>query len=225
MSILFHKLFFIINIIFFDYCYYKKLEATDENLKSLNIFAFDVLNSKLNNNNIDSLSLNPIFKNVKYPLFVTWLKGENKELRGCIGTFYPDELETNIKKYSLLAAFEDSRFSPISKNEFPFLHCEISLLTDFESANNCYDWELGKHGIQIIFAINGEEYRATFLPHVALEQKWDKETTLKHLVMKAGYYGKLKDIENKIKLIRYQSKIINLSYSEYISYKNKNNDL
>ena len=225
MSILFLTLFFNINIIIFDFCNNKQIEKNEESLKLLNIYAFDVLNSKLNNKNIDSLSLNSMFKNIKYPLFVTWLKGPNKDLRGCIGTFYPDELETNIKKYSLLAAFEDSRFSPISKNEFSSLHCEISLLTDFESAKDCYDWELGKHGIQIIFVINEREYRATFLPHVALEQKWDKETTLKQLVMKAGYYGKLKEVENKIKLTRYQSKIINLSYDEYISYKNKNNDL
>lgn len=33
----------------------------------------------------------------------------------------------------------------------------------------------------------------------------NKETTLQHLIEKAGFYGKLKEIDNKIKMRRYQS--------------------
>ena len=49
----------------------------------------------------------------------------------------------------------------------------------------------------------------------------DKITTLQHLIKKAGYHGKLKDVDKKIKMRRYQSIKIFMSYEEYLNYKNK----
>ena len=49
----------------------------------------------------------------------------------------------------------------------------------------------------------------------------DKRTTLEHLVEKAGYYGDLEDVEKKIKLTRYQSIKLFMSYEDYLKYKNK----
>ncbi len=54
----------------------------------------------------------------------------------------------------MIAAFNDTRFSPIELNEIPYLHVGVSLLTNFEPANNCLDWEVGKHGIEIEFENN-----------------------------------------------------------------------
>jgi AMMECR1 domain-containing protein len=43
------------------------------------------------------------FNDMKYPLFVTWLK--NGDLRGCIGTFAEDEpFGETLMRYSLIAA-------------------------------------------------------------------------------------------------------------------------
>lgn len=53
------------------------------------------------------------------------------------------------------------------------------------------DWDVGKHGIVIDAQLKGREYSATFLPEVAAEENWSREETLKHLVRKAGYRGKL----------------------------------
>ena len=61
----------------------------------------------------------------------------------------------------------------------------------------------------------GKQRSSTFLPSVAPEQGWDKETTLKHLVKKAGYSGTLEAIINKISLTRYQSTVAKLTYAEY----------
>jgi len=36
----------------------------------------------------------------------------------------------------------DSRFSPITKEEFPRLHCSVSILTHFEDARDYMDWEV-----------------------------------------------------------------------------------
>ena len=188
-------------------------------LKLLCVFVFDVLISKLTKNNIKT-NFPKIFKNEKFPVFVTWTTGKEKNLRGCIGTFLSDNLEENLKNFALSAAFKDSRFPPIKEKEIPSLNCGISLLINFEDAKNCYDWEVGKHGIQIFFEDHGQ-HSATFLPEVPIEHNMNKETTLQHLIEKAGFYGKLKDIDKKIKMRRYQSIKLFMTYNEYLKHKQK----
>ena len=190
-------------------------------LKLLCVFVFDTLISKLTQKNIPT-NFPPSLQNEKFPVFVTWSTGKEQDLRGCIGTFYPDNLQKNLENYGLTAAFKDPRFPPIKKEEIENLNCGISLLINFEDAKDCYDWEVGKHGIQIFFEENGQ-HSATFLPEVPIEHNMDKNTTLQHLIKKAGYYGKLKDVDKKIKMRRYQSIKIFMSYGEYLEYKNKEN--
>ena len=150
-----------------------------------------------------------------FPLFVTWTIGKDKDLRGCIGTFASEKLEKNLKKYALISALKDTRFSPISLNELNQLHVAVSLLTQFEDAEHPLDWSVGVHGIEIDFQHRQSDYGATFLPEVAEEQGWDQKTTLKYLIKKAGYTGNLETIMEKIKTKRYQSVKAHLSYEEY----------
>ena len=117
-------------------------------LKLLCVFVFDILISRLTHQKIDT-HFPSSFINEKFPVFVTWSKGKEQSLRGCIGTFYSDNLKKNLENFGLSAAFEDSRFPPIKKEEIESLNCWISLLINFEDAKDCYDWEIGKHGIQI----------------------------------------------------------------------------
>jgi len=152
------------------------------------------------------------------PLFVTWHKFED-DLRGCIGTFSSEPIDKNLPRYALISAFQDTRFDPISKDELPHLKCAVSLLTNFEDGKDHQDWEVGKHGIQIEFADGKRTYHGTFLPEVALEQGWTKDDTLKHLVRKAGYTGSHKTVLTAIKLQRYQSSKVELSYKEYVTVK------
>jgi len=79
-------------------------------------------------------------------------------LRGCIGTFTSSALEKNLPKYVLIAALNDSRFSPISLKEVPDLQVGVSLLVNFEPASHPLDWEVGKHGIEIDFV-----YKSKFI--------------------------------------------------------------
>ena len=37
---------------------------------------------------------------------------------------------------------KDSRFDPITKEEFTKLHCSVSILTHFEEARDYLDWEV-----------------------------------------------------------------------------------
>jgi len=42
----------------------------------------------------------------------------------------------------MYSATRDSRFPPITKAEFPSLHCAVSLLTKFEDARDYLDWQV-----------------------------------------------------------------------------------
>ena len=189
-----------------------------ENLdyKKLCKFCFDTLLHKLDKNKTEDPVFPKEFSNQNYPLFVTWTTGKEKELRGCIGTFSADKLENNLPKYALKSAFNDYRFSPIQLNEVKNLNCGISLLTNFEDAKSPVDWEVGKHGIEIDFEKNGENYGATYLPNVASDYNWDQKNALTHLIRKAGFRGKLDDVYDSIKVKRYQAIKEILSYDEYI---------
>ena len=82
------------------------------------------------------------------------------------------------------------------------------------------DWIVGTHGIDIEFEDNkGTLFSATFLPEVAQDEGWDKRTTLKYLVQKAGYIGSLDKIIKKIRLTRYQSIKKTISFSQYKKMK------
>lgn len=157
------------------------------------------------------------------PLFVTWNIDHPRHghvLRGCIGTFEPQDIEEGLSSYALISALQDHRFSPITARELPSLSVSVTLLTNFEDAADPMDWELGKHGIRVSFHYHGKRYGATYLPDVAVEQGWDKDETLVSLIRKAGWVGrKEKWQELDIKVVRYQGKKESLEYDEYKKWK------
>lgn len=158
------------------------------------------------------------------PLFVTWnTKSPGRRghsLRGCIGTFEPQELDEGLASYAITSAIHDSRFSPIALRELPSLQVAVTLLTQFEDAPDPLDWELGTHGIRIGFVHHGRRYGATYLPDVAVEQGWDKEETIQSLMRKAGYVGsKSRWTEMGIKVVRYQGKKVACEYEDYAAWR------
>jgi uncharacterized protein (TIGR00296 family) len=81
------------------------------------------------------------------------------------------------------AALEDTRFPhQVGVPELPFITIEVSVLTPPRPVKSADEIVIGKHGIVLSSGWN----RATFLPQVAPEQGWDRETTLRHLARKAG---------------------------------------
>jgi hypothetical protein len=110
--------------------------------------------------------------------------GRGEDLRGCIGTIDPtDSVYDTVARRAASAALEDTRFPhEVTPEELPFITIEISVLTPPETVKSADDIVIGKHGIVLISGWN----RATFLPQVAPEQGWDRETTLRHLSRKAG---------------------------------------
>ncbi|XP_015788492.1 AMME syndrome candidate gene 1 protein [Tetranychus urticae] len=177
-------------------------------------FCFDVLFSHLHSTEPPK---SPPFPSESYPLFVTWKIGEDKKLRGCIGTFNAMNLQLGLREYAVTSAFKDSRFAPITKEEFPKLHVSVSILRHFEDGDNYLDWEIGIHGIRIEFYTEkGYRRTATFLPEIAPEQGWDRCQTIDSLLRKGGFKGPISpNVRSSIKLTRYQSEKITVSYQEY----------
>jgi AmmeMemoRadiSam system protein B/AmmeMemoRadiSam system protein A len=110
--------------------------------------------------------------------------GRGEDLRGCIGTIEPsDSVYDTVAMRAASAALEDTRFPhTVSVAELPFITIEISVLTPPQAVKGPEEIVIGKHGIILSVGWN----RATFLPQVAPEQGWDRETTLCHLARKAG---------------------------------------
>ena len=181
-------------------------------------FCFDVLHSHLYNYDPPKT---PSFTNEAYPLFVTWKIGSNRRLRGCIGTFTATNLHSGLREYAVTSAMKDSRFSPVTKEEFQKLHCSVSILTNFEEARDYLEWEVGKHGIRIEFLNEkGHKKTATYLPEVAIEQGWDAVQTIDSLLRKGGYRGPINnEVRRNIKLTRYRSEKITISYNDYIGHR------
>ncbi|CDR95190.1 AMMECR1 like protein,putative [Babesia bigemina] len=177
---------------------------------------FDAIYCAINNKLLQWL----VEKNVSCPIFVTWMIADhngNDELRGCIGTLSPVPI-SQIGHYAKMSAFEDTRFPPISGDELPRLMCGVSLLHTYEAAANPHDWEIGKHGVIVKFEQNGRQYSATYLPEVAEEHNMSREDAVKQLVRKAGYRGALsQELLSSVKVTRYQSKKLKLSFREYAS--------
>lgn len=105
--------------------------------------------------------------------FVT-LKIDGK-LRGCIGRFISsDPLYEVVNQMAVASAFDDSRFSPLSKDEFEKVEIEISVIGPLKKINNISEIVLGKHGIYIKRDFRG----GTMLPQVATENNWTLEQFL-----------------------------------------------
>ncbi|KAI8939480.1 hypothetical protein NX059_003253 [Plenodomus lindquistii] len=159
----------------------------------------------------------------EHPLFITYntiTPNGDKHLRGCIGTFSPQPLAKGLSSYALTAAFDDTRFSPITSSELPTLEVGVTLLTDFEPAKDAFDWEVGVHGLRISFMDKGRRLGATYLPDVAREQGWGKEEALVSLMRKAGWRGKSKDWESvELGVTRYQGRKVALGFGEWKEWR------
>lgn len=163
----------------------------------------------------------------EYPLFVTWNKaagGGEYHLRGCIGTFEAQPLAEGLSSYAVIAALHDSRFSRVSGRELPSLQVAVTLLTDFEDADDVLDWELGTHGIRISFQWDGRRHGATYLPDVATEQGWTKEQTLVSLMRKAGWEGRRdrwREVADAgaMKVVRYRGDKEQVVYDEFKGWR------
>lgn len=117
----------------------------------------------------------------KRGVFVTLNK--NGVLRGCMGHFEQDTpLFEIVARQAVVSATGDPRFPPVRPRELDDIDIEISVLSAPIAVDSFEDIIVGKHGV----ILQKGRQAATFLPQVAPEQGWDRETMLSHLAMKAG---------------------------------------
>lgn len=160
--------------------------SKEEKAYLLNIVALVLKECVGQGKKLEDLSFPPVpTQNLaeKCGAFVTYQKGKNKELRGCIGYMegiYP--LWETVARMAYAAAFHDTRFFPVKKSELPDLSYEITVLTPFEPCAGVDAIEIGRHGILMEYS----QHRSVFLPQVPLEQGWNKTQTLEFLSLKAG---------------------------------------
>ncbi|MBD3263189.1 TIGR00296 family protein [Candidatus Woesearchaeota archaeon] len=118
----------------------------------------------------------------KRGVFVTLNK--NKELRGCIG--FPEPvfpLGVALARAARGAAFEDSRFPPLKKEELDEIKIEISILTPSKKIQaNPKEINISKDGL----IVKQGAASGLLLPQVAEEHNWTAEQFLNQTCIKAS---------------------------------------
>ena len=113
--------------------------------------------------------------------FVTLRVRETGDLRGCIGEVMAREpLWECVRNMAVAAATEDPRFRPVTSDEVPGLHIEISALTPMKPIKP-EEVVVGRHGLMIVKGFD----RGLLLPQVPAEQGWGREEFLRGLCHKA----------------------------------------
>ena len=105
-------------------------------------------------------------------------------LRGCIGNLVGVKpLYKTVAEMARAAAFEDTRFRPLTQAELAQVHIEISVLSPLRKISSPEELVLGRDGILMV----KDGRSGTFLPQVADETGWTKEEFLGHCARdKAG---------------------------------------
>ena len=124
---------------------------------------------------------NPIFMEDR-AVFVTLHKDGN--LKGCIGHMHARmPLYKAVIEMAAAAAFEDPRFPSVQNDELDKINIEISVLSPME---RIFDYKKIRMGIDGVWIKKGF-HSGVYLPQVATDTGWDRETFLRSLCSsKAG---------------------------------------
>ncbi len=129
----------------------------------------------------------PLFQYPTHPfdlkrgVFVTLTK--NKKLRGCIGLVHGVKpLYEAVADAAESAAFADPRFPPLELKELPKIKIEISVISPLKRVKSMSQVKVPKHGVMLRHG----EASGILLPQVAAKNKWNTQTLLEHVCLKAG---------------------------------------
>jgi AmmeMemoRadiSam system protein B/AmmeMemoRadiSam system protein A len=108
------------------------------------------------------------------------------ELRGCIGSFFPEEpLYRVVQEMTVASATRDTRFYPVDPGELGDISIEISVLTPLRKISSIDEFQMGRHGIYMI----KDGRSGTYLPQVADQTGWNKEEFLGHCARDKAHIG------------------------------------
>ncbi len=106
----------------------------------------------------------------------------HSELRGCVGYVLPvSPVYRAVAETARAAAFEDTRFYPVTLQEAPELQIELSILSPPHPIS-AEAIEIGRHGL----LISSAGHRGLLLPQVPVEHNWNSTTFLEQTCRKAG---------------------------------------
>lgn len=104
------------------------------------------------------------------------------QLRGCVGYVAAvASVFRTVAETARAAAFQDTRFPPLTREEVFQLEVSLSILSSLQSIR-AEDVEVGKHGL----LISQHGHRGLLLPQVPVEHGWDRITFLEQTCYKAG---------------------------------------
>ncbi|MFZ0994192.1 MAG: AmmeMemoRadiSam system protein A [Candidatus Sulfotelmatobacter sp.] len=103
-------------------------------------------------------------------------------LRGCVGYVFPTcPVYRAVGETARAAAFDDSRFPPVTREEALHLAIELSILSPAQAILP-EEIEIGRHGL----LISWHGRRGLLLPQVPVEHAWDRTAFLEQTCRKAG---------------------------------------
>ncbi len=105
-----------------------------------------------------------------------------EQLRGCIGTvaLRGPSLPAAVADYARNAAFQDTRFSPLTADELPRVHFEISVLSPLETIDEPEQVNMDRHGIVVRGVGKYQGRQGVYLPQVAERFGKDHEAYIEH---------------------------------------------
>jgi uncharacterized protein len=128
------------------------------------------------------IPLNPPTDHLSQPRGVFTSLHLSGRLRGCVGYVLPvGSVYSAVAETARAAAFEDTRFYPVTREEAPELEIELSILSPPQPIQP-EAVEVGRHGLLIGMA----GHRGLLLPQVPVEHHWDRGTFLEQTCRKAG---------------------------------------
>jgi AmmeMemoRadiSam system protein A len=99
-----------------------------------------------------------------------------------VGYVFPvASLYRTVAETARAAAFEDTRFSPVSPQEAPELDISLSILSPLRVITP-EEVEIGRHGL----VVSHGGRRGLLLPQVPVEHQWDRATFMEQTCRKAG---------------------------------------
>jgi AmmeMemoRadiSam system protein A len=87
---------------------------------------------------------------------------------------------------AVAAAMEDPRFPTVTLDEMKDIHIEVSVLSIPRRVQSADEIEMGKHGV----IVRRGHRQGVFLPQVATETGWDRETFLENLCSHKAFLPK-----------------------------------
>lgn len=141
-------------------------EFTSEERSLLLALAHRSIKSTFDNRDISLEAPYPHFAEPRGAFTTIYLHGE---LRGCVGYVVPvASLYRTVAETARAAAFDDTRFTPVTRDEAPHLEISLSILSLLQPIR-AEEVEIGRHGL----LISQHGHRGLLLPQVPIEHHWE----------------------------------------------------